>query len=264
MSERTRLKVGDIFGTRTVMGICGKYNNHNIYLLTCKCGVSVRKTAKEARIARQCENCRPSRRIGKETGDLTWLESFSPTQGKFMCVCGCIFVGCSRRKRCPSPEHLTPQESKQKERVSQKVNAFKIIGFKSSRQRAGGKSLYICRCSCGKECEIETSHIDRRKSCGCLNTKHKARGEEVASSKYTSPQLKAAVEFWLTGSYTIAEIGDMCYIHIKTLYDVLNGNRWRHLKIDPKTFEASPGHEEFLKKQQKKRPKRERSRKQSP
>jgi hypothetical protein len=59
-----------------------------------------------------------------------------------------------------------------KVKFGEKFNKLTVIG-KSTRKDSNRNTYYICKCDCGKECEIRGCFLrnGHTKSCGCLNSK---------------------------------------------------------------------------------------------
>lgn len=159
---------------------------------------------------------------GTVRGDLTivnyiLIEKNNNYRQYYKCVC---FCGVEKLIRKDAIDNNTTKScgcSRKTKRFFKKENKIgkrygKLLITDSFVEKR--KTMYVCICDCGNNCNVWSSDLRRRKSCGCLHFERKNTQENLERQLYNSYKYSASergLDFELTKPQFIALVNGNCF-----------------------------------------------------
>lgn len=235
------LKIGEKYGTFTIINLEKDNKNKTIYVLKCDCGAERKAIGYYVRKCRKCRYCKANALIGTKNHKTTFLKYIRDSEYECLCDCGKHFIGKSRSKSCGCHiEEYHIAEAKKLDGENQhglkvRFKRFEFIPSKRARQ-----AIFEAKCKCGKLFEVNRGYLNKVKSCGCRQNCNYSQGENHYNSKLSEKEVLSIIELYLTGLYSLKEISDIINIDVAVIRDIIKRKSWKFLDIPKKLLKNSP------------------------
>jgi hypothetical protein len=243
-------KIGERWGTFTIIDIEKKQNGCSLYVLNCDCGALTKKIGCHLRLNGKCQFCKCFARLKEKNHKTSFLKYLGRNTYECLCDCGNKFTGRPRSKSCGC--HIEEEIiSGAKKMEGIKFGAIKILKFKELRfniKKNARASYYTAKCDCGKIFELKRNRLFRSKTCGCHIVNNYSKAEHHYNSKYTDQEIAILKELYISGSYSKLEICGIFNLRMDALTKILKNKSWASIKYNKKTFEDSRVKKELFKK----------------